>query len=99
MFPLQRRSTHQIAQPPLLTFMPACFRLGRFSKVGDLPTTLPLCIKRQTPLLPLFPKAGFPQLTRYRSKRTCFETESVSRSLSREACNYAAYSHTVNFAC
>ena len=54
MCPLQRRTTHRIAQPPPLTFRPACFRLGRFSKVEDLPTTLPLCIKRQTPLLPLF---------------------------------------------
>src|SRR5882724_7353688 len=77
MYPLQRRTTPRIAHSPLPTFRSACFRLVRFSKVEDLPTTLPLCIKRQTPLLPLFPKADFPQLTKYRRDRTCFETESV----------------------
>src|SRR6266404_5928944 len=39
---------------------PTCFRLGRFSRVEDPPTILPSCIKRQMPLLPVFPKADSP---------------------------------------
>lgn len=81
-------------------FRPACFRLARFSKVEDLPTTLPLYVKRQTPPLPVFLKDGFPQLTKYRSDRyRRFETESGPRSLSREACKQATHSQTVHFAC
>ncbi len=60
MYPLDRRTTHWIARTPLLAFRPACFRLGRFSKVEDLPTILRLCTKRQTALLPVFPKVASP---------------------------------------
>src|SRR5882672_9868560 len=99
MYPLQRRTTNRIARTRLLTFRPASFRLGRFSKVEDISTALPLCVKRRTRLLPVSPKDDFPQLTKWRRDRYCFETESVPRSLSREACNQATHSQTVHFAC
>jgi hypothetical protein len=99
MYLLQRRTTHRIAWPALLTFRPACFCLGRCSKVEDLPTILPLCTKRQTPLLPVFPKDDFPKLTKYLRGRYSFERESVPRRLSRKACNQATHSQTVRFAC
>src|SRR5438034_11552980 len=63
MYLLQRRTTHRIAWSALLTFRPACFCLGRFSKVEDLPTILPLCTQRQTPLLHVFTKSDIPKLT------------------------------------
>src|SRR5438876_12269513 len=59
-YPLQRGTTHRITWPSILTFRPACFRLGRFSKVEDLPTIRPLCTKRQTRLLPAFLKVDSP---------------------------------------
>src|SRR5207249_10664916 len=59
-YPLQRGTTHRITWPSILTFRPACFRLGRFSKVEDLPTIRSLCTKRQTRLLPAFLKVDSP---------------------------------------
>jgi len=81
--PVAAKCMHWIAWLTLLTFRPACFRWTRLSKVEALPAGWPLYVRRQTPLLPAFPKDGIRWLAKYQIDRFCFGRELVPPLSSR----------------
>jgi len=60
MYLLRRSTQYRIAWPALRTSGPARFRLAGSLKAAVLPTSRSLYVRRQTPLLPVFPKDDSP---------------------------------------
>lgn len=64
----QRGITQWLAWLASRNFRLACFHLGEFPKAEDLPSTLTLLVKRQTHLLPGFPKSNVSPFPRLRTE-------------------------------